>query len=33
MSYVGAKSLEEFREKADFVQVSVRTWFNENGVG
>jgi len=33
MSYVGAKSLEEFREKADFVQVSVRTWFSENGVG
>jgi IMP dehydrogenase len=33
MSYVGAKSLEEFREKADFVQVSVRTWFGENGVG
>ncbi len=33
MSYVGAKSLEEFRIKADFVQVSVRTWFGENGVG
>ena len=33
MSYVGAKSLEEFRRKADFVQVSVRTWFSENGVG
>ncbi len=33
MSYVGAKSLEEFRRKADFVQVSVRTWFGENGVG
>jgi IMP dehydrogenase len=33
MSYVGAKSLDEFRKKADFVQVSVRTWFSENGVG
>jgi IMP dehydrogenase/GMP reductase len=33
MSYVGANSLEEFREKADFVQISVRTWFGENGVG
>jgi IMP dehydrogenase len=33
MSYVGAKSLEEFRRNADFVQVSVRTWFSENGVG
>jgi IMP dehydrogenase len=33
MSYVGAKSLEEFRRNADFVPVSVRTWFGENGVG
>jgi len=33
MSYVGAKSLKEFREKADFVQVSVRTWLGENGIG
>jgi IMP dehydrogenase len=33
MSYVGAKNLEEFRRKADFVQVSVRTWFGENGIG